>query len=267
MFLEDKHFHDLNPILLGKRVCDPGYSWTYSDYPSRQCLIHYAISGTGKLYINNQTYTVDAGQSFIISPGDTATYVADEISPWYYTWIIFTGSLVENFKKLGPVVTVDSDIFLRMLDAFNIESMKEEYLTSLLFMLYRDLMKQSLTNIFSTQVRNYIGLHFPNDIKIKDIAKVFNLSRKQLSFKFKEETGMTLSDYTLSIKMQHAKMGIKENSPMSYIADSLGYSDQFAFSTAFKNYYGYSPSEYRKRLKLSYRDDLMQNLPSSREPL
>lgn len=37
--------------------------------------------------------------------------------------------------------------------------------------------------------------------------------------------------------------------PISIITEQIGYNDQFAFSTAFKKYYGESPQRYRSRIQ------------------
>lgn len=51
------------------------------------------------------------------------------------------------------------------------------------------------------------------------------------------------------LRMQRAQaMLAKYNAPVSAIAESVGYQNEFAFSTAFKRFTGVSPREFRKRL-------------------
>ena len=44
------------------------------------------------------------------------------------------------------------------------------------------------------------------------------------------------------IRMEKAKFMIEEKRPLTEIALSVGYSDIYQFSRAYKKFYGYSPS-------------------------
>ena len=74
------------------------------------------------------------------------------------------------------------------------------------------------------------------------------LSRTRLSVKFKEETGMTLTDFILKEKTEEAKRLLRyTDKTLPAISAYLGFSSQSHFSRVFRKYAECSPSEYRKK--------------------
>ena len=98
------------------------------------------------------------------------------------------------------------------------------------------------------QVTNYIKHHISETITAEAIAKHLYLSRPYLSAKFKEETGLPLTDFILKEKIEEAKrlLCYSEKSLLN-IGNYLGFSSQSHFSRVFKKYSGYSPSEYKNK--------------------
>ncbi len=97
-------------------------------------------------------------------------------------------------------------------------------------------------------VTNYVLHHLSEPIKTTDIAKALYFSRSRLSTRFKEETGVTLTDYILKEKAIEARRLLRySGKSIANISDYLGFSSQSHFNRVFKKYIGISPSEYRER--------------------
>ncbi len=78
------------------------------------------------------------------------------------------------------------------------------------------------------------------------LSKLFFLSKEHISRKFKQETGMTLSQYVTGCRMKQAKQWLeKTNKTMYDIARLLGYQDEVYFSKLFKKENGLTPTAYR----------------------
>lgn len=103
-------------------------------------------------------------------------------------------------------------------------------------------------SVLAIQVANYIRHHISEAITAEAVAKHLYLSRPYLSAKFKEETGVSLTDFILKEKTEEAKrlLCYSEKSLLN-IGNYLGFSSQSHFSRVFKKYSGYSPSEYRDK--------------------
>ena len=246
IFLQNKHFKDFNPLDFGQQQCDPLYSFGYNNI--RTYLIHYIISGEGTLYKNGQVYHVHAGEAFLIRKGETAHYIADEKNPWNYIWIRFSGELSDKFKTLNDVFPAPGDIFNKMLRVLNTNTMSEEFLASTLFSLYIELFSAKPTyESHVYKVKNYIELHYAEDIKISNLADLLNINRKYLAKIFKIETGYTMKEYLVRTKMRYAAELILNGHTVSEVSEMLSYSDSSVFSTAFYRHFGYYPTELKKK--------------------
>lgn len=97
-------------------------------------------------------------------------------------------------------------------------------------------------------VANYVQKHISEAISTEEMANTFFMSRPYLSKKFKEETGVTLTDFILNEKVREAKR-LLTYTDKSLIAISvyLGFSSQSHFARVFKKYAGISPSDYREK--------------------
>ena len=89
--------------------------------------------------------------------------------------------------------------------------------------------------------------HLSEPIDTEKLAKELHYSRPHLSRKFREETGMTLTNFMLKKKSEEASR-LLAYTDKSFIAvsDYLGFSSQSHFARVFKKYMGMTPSEYRR---------------------
>ena len=101
---------------------------------------------------------------------------------------------------------------------------------------------------FLKDVSNYVRKHLQEPVDIASLAKALYFSRTHLATKFKEESGMTLTDYILGEKVMEAKRLLRySDKPIGSIAYYLGFSSQSHFANVFKKYADCSPNEYRKK--------------------
>jgi two-component system response regulator YesN len=101
-------------------------------------------------------------------------------------------------------------------------------------------------------VVQYAILHIrnaaPAELSIQSIADALSISTGHLSRVFHQETGKKLVDYLQEVRMEHAARLIRENELTNeQICETIGYSRLQYFSAKFKEYYGVSLNEYRRR--------------------
>lgn len=84
---------------------------------------------------------------------------------------------------------------------------------------------------------------------IDELSKELAMSRAKLYSKIKEVTGMTAKEFILNIKLKKAEYYLVNNEDMliSDIAYKLGFNSSRIFSQAFKDMYGETPVNYRKK--------------------
>jgi AraC-like DNA-binding protein len=84
-------------------------------------------------------------------------------------------------------------------------------------------------------------------MEIAEIARHSGASTSTLLRKFRAETGTTPYSYIKNRRLEEALHLLKSgDQPISNIAILVGYENFGAFSEAFKQKYGKSPSAYRK---------------------
>ena len=97
------------------------------------------------------------------------------------------------------------------------------------------------------QVTNYVQHNLSRPLDVDALAKSLFISRTHLASKFKQETGMTLTDFILGEKIEEAKRLLRySDKSLTLIADYLGFSSQSHFTRIFKKYSGQTPREYRE---------------------
>ena len=91
---------------------------------------------------------------------------------------------------------------------------------------------------------NYIDTHIYSLCNLCELTEKFKYNYSYLSSLFKKTTNKTLAEYFRNRKLETAKaLVIEKNKKIGEIAEMLNYSSTFAFSKAFKEKYGVSPSK------------------------
>ncbi|KRF06792.1 two-component system response regulator [Paenibacillus sp. Soil766] len=99
-------------------------------------------------------------------------------------------------------------------------------------------------------IRNYVEENFSYELTLASLADMFHLNETYLSGLFKQNVGVTFSDYVTRLRLNRALVLLKESElKLTEIATLVGYSSSSYFSTAFKKFYGKGPKEYREELR------------------
>ncbi|WP_407267962.1 phosphoenolpyruvate hydrolase family protein [Radiobacillus sp. PE A8.2] len=94
-------------------------------------------------------------------------------------------------------------------------------------------------------IKKYIRLHYMEDITIHELAHILNLSRTYLSTLFKQELGISFTQYLINFRMNRAIEILKtKDLPLHIVAEMVGYPNYTNFSKIFKKYKGVSPRKY-----------------------
>lgn len=95
---------------------------------------------------------------------------------------------------------------------------------------------------------DYIEMHLEEKIRAADLAKLVGYTEYYLTHKFKEETGLSVSDYAKFAKIERAKVLLKStDQTVQDIAAALSFSTRNYFSRVFQEVTGLTPMEYRER--------------------
>ncbi len=98
------------------------------------------------------------------------------------------------------------------------------------------------------QIKEYLGNNRCRMIRVSDLGAMFYLSSHYLGEIFKKFTGMSIKQYHNMLRMQYAYWLLeKAERSISEISTELGFESIHYFSRLFKEYYGFSPSQLRKK--------------------
>jgi len=100
----------------------------------------------------------------------------------------------------------------------------------------------------AAQVIRYMEEHYSENMTRELIAHMFHYSVPYVSKRFKQETGSSLIDYLIRIRMENAIQALTHtDATMQQVAAGVGYDDAFYFAKLFKKYTGMTPKQFKQR--------------------
>lgn len=228
-------------------------------------LIHYILDGKGQFFVNNNCYSLEKGQGFLIEPDYQTLYIADAEVPWTYVWVGFSGKKSkEILNSIGisqavPLFTCKEDqhpekYIMDMLEHNNAHPSDLYRQTAMLYLFFSCLAKSnkepinynSKENIYITHAINYIQNHYSEPLLIDEIARYVGLNRSYFSTLFKKYVGMSPLKYLQTFRITRATHLLSMTQlSIASIAFSCGYQEPEAFHKIFRQMIGLSPSQYR----------------------
>lgn len=247
----------------GYETCTSNHSW--GPAVRDHYLIHYISSGCGVYMTNKQSYPLHAGDLFLISPAQSASYRADPLNPWEYSWVGFNGTdarrliTMAGFSKKEPVLhtenTEETSRLLRQIaDASGNTAAADADMAGRLYLFLGHLIRmqgqRSAKDAQQTYVANalrFIQYNYANNIGVNDIAAYVGISRSQLYRAFLQDFGISPHTYLQKYRINEA-CSLLRNPKLSIteIAGSVGFNDPLYFSRVFKSIKNTTPSAYQK---------------------
>lgn len=100
------------------------------------------------------------------------------------------------------------------------------------------------------QVKEYIREHYSEDLSLGKMAEIVYMNPYYFSSFFKKETGQNYKNYLVEVRMKEAVKLLMETDMKTYeLARAVGYNDVRSFTEKFREYFGDSPSGYKKARK------------------
>ncbi len=165
----------------------------------------------------------------------------------------FYGTLIEEIQNLG-VDTKEMGIhsmqeYRKIMSAGNVEEAVQALGKSIFDIV--DRLEENSQHKYRKLVataEKYIDAHYmERDLSLERTAREIHISPSYFSLLFRNETGVTFSDYLIRKRIEKAKELLRNTDLKAYeIAEKVGYDTAAYYSTAFKKATGYSPTEYKK---------------------
>ncbi|MBQ4145854.1 MAG: AraC family transcriptional regulator [Clostridia bacterium] len=226
--------------------------------------------GEGEVVINGDSVRVKKNDICITMPYDTHEIVSSKTNLLKIRNIAFSvikPSLSQEYNRIlrdyfnsdcrrfsDKTIVLLVELILK--EIINEDNLNKELVSSLLDSMMHYIIKNfkeiKLANdkdisdydILCFQIMNYINTNIMTINNLNEITEVFNYSYPYLSAVFNKTTKTTLREYFYNAKMEKSReLLFEQKIPVYKVAEKLNYSSSNAFTKAFKNKYGVSPSK------------------------
>ncbi len=206
------------------------------------------VSGSGTMTVDGVTYPYGEGTLLLCPPGTLHGKSAE--SGFEDLYIQFTGCSFEprvyvlEHDPNGHVFTL-----ARLLHSTWFDS-TERTVCQTLFDVLMQLLQPALTarqNKFVQQLRRRIAEEFTQgDLRLQTLMEELPLGADHLRRLFKQELGVTPSQYLIQLRLEHAAHLLRsEGVSVSEAAYRSGFQDALYFSRLFRKHMGMPPSQWK----------------------
>ena len=106
------------------------------------------------------------------------------------------------------------------------------------------------TRDLAHMVKDYINHHYAEHIALDDLCTQFGCSKSTLMNAFRDSYGLTVGKYLTDVRINRAIHCLNDtDAPVREISAECGYADQGYFTKVFAAQTGFSPTEFRRRMR------------------
>lgn len=234
--------------------------------PEKKMVFQYTVSGEGAITINSHTYKLKPGQAFLIEcPSATQYFLPKTSDHWELKFIAFndkSGTILKNIiNEYGNIFTLPSscDVLDYWEELYQLALNKEidnffttsSYAYTFMMKLHDTLRNTANSHLSNNRMQNCLNIihaNYKNNLTLKQLADICNLSPSYLTKLFKENFKVAPIQYLIEYRIEMAcQMLIKTDLSIEDIALQTGFNSANYFSRTFKSVVGISPKDYRKR--------------------
>lgn len=249
----------------------PSLKWHYHENS-----FEFTISTKGTFSFSTQTssYRFSGGDVFIafpdeihgtndipVSVGEIYWFQLDVSNPKEFLFMNEDTAIhmIENLRALPHHVVQANAEEMRPLiqQAFYLAQRNEEpefiasYLQLFLYLLIHSANNEKFAlSPDIGRTLNYILDNITEELPLEELAALANLSCSQYKQKFKKQLGISPRHFINQQKIEYSKLLLLEGMSVTDIAMLLGFTTSSYFSTVFKKYTLYTPTEYLEKESL-----------------
>lgn len=224
----------------------------------------YIVSGKGKIVINSVSMSLQANTVVCVKPQckakiSTTDGTLNSIYIQYSEGEADYLYMMSLFKKNGPICSVHSKETFFCFRNIEVEMEREQVNRYYLVAEIMQIFSQFTPSVQLKESRRYQNRYLQRAIDIIQqnptipisvnlLAERVNVDRSYLYRIFKKETGLSPWEYMIDYKLRLSEEKIKKkNENIQSIFNKLGFSSYYLAENKFKEKYGVTPREYRKR--------------------
>jgi len=232
-------------------------------------LFFTVTSGSGKLKYEDKEYALTSNSCVFIDCQKAYAHTTDESDLWHLSWCHFYGPtltiIYNKYCERGgrPVFSPsDNAPFLAVLSELQRVAKGSDYMRDMLIneqlsTLIRLIMSESWhpedrampsKRASVLEVKKYLDENYNLKVNLDDLCDRFYISKYYLTHSFKDQFGLSITNYLLSVRITKAKQLLRfSTKTVEEIGYETGIGAPAYFSRVFKDIEGVSPSRYREQ--------------------
>lgn len=250
-------------------ICDWGEDrWpvgrkVYNRQADHMPCLHFMVGGKGLL----NGIPLEENTAFVTDPSIPYSMVSQGEEPFHYFWVRVQVDL-SFFKELGlfrfgedGVGRFDfsycrEDVIRLFRKGFSASGNNGWALQLGFYGLFFEIMSRCASaairpreiSPYVKQAREYIRMHYAEEINVNRLAEEMHLSRTHLRRLFLRDLGIAPSEYIMRVRMNLAATLLEKRTSMSLaqLAVAVGYPSYSQFLQAFRKEFGCNPKDYVK---------------------
>lgn len=268
------------------------------DFPLNVHDVHefcYFIAGSGKFSVESNLYDIYPGCILLIRAGEVHRLQINPNRPYERIDIEFSPALFDDIDPDHQLTKAFTDRPAGQSNLYTPEMLNRELVRSCMHMLstqfqsvpnkqkplvmhtcfapvlleiHRAYIAQqknpSLQNentvALVNQLISYIDTHLCENFNLELLAKRFFTSKTHMNNQFKQMTGFTIWEYTITKRLVLARQYIRDGMPVSEAAISSGWNDYSSFYRSYKARFGVSPITDRSNKRIVFFPDELDRI-------
>jgi len=234
-----------------------------------------SLRGKGQVIIDDKVLPLTPGDATLILPFQLHSYAKMDNNP---CWLFITFEarnatilsplqdsiitlLQKNINQLNKLIDIFTQVKKNNNNTIQLITYLNNFLNEILQLPRITISDETVSpyNELIQKVETFVKENITKQINIVEIAKQFSLSKNYLSSIFRNQYGVTLGQYILTLRINTAtRLLIESNLKVADIAKRCGFESSYSFGRAFKRKMTISPREYRQFYKSGQKN---QNLP------
>ena len=255
-----------NVIMIVKNILQSAESythdnWIYEDVNVGFSRLYYIIDGEAYYEENGKKKRLKVGHVYLTPVKKPFTLYENPDDKLFHTY-----SHIVTFPPVSELVEIKVEPTTPLSDAVDLW---RKYISITDFDLQSNIIQLLLSCIDRQRVdTNSIALHIKNyldgtdkfELDMQKISRTFGYSREHITRAFSSVYHVTPKQYLNTRRMNLALSELVNGKRIYEVAEEVGFSSQYAFSKAFKKYFGLSPEKYLPTLSnIEYEKDLIYN--------
>ena len=239
-----------------------GTTYPYADYHIRRSpsattnVFEYVLEGEGEILLNGAWHTAKAGDIYILCQGEWHEYRSNPQNPWKKIWINYVADYIPSFLHAygitsGIYSSENAPAYFDQALAYTKDGVSYPHIhydiaKCVHNIIHSVALEKDTNDSDECKIREALNAAIYDKLNMDELAARLHMSKSNVIRVFKKRYGVTPYDYLLSIKIETAKVLLRDTKmTIKEIANKLQISDEHYFSSLFLARVGMRPRDYR----------------------